>query len=346
MASEPSKKKSKKAEKASKSEKPMTFARMASEHAKQQKAFEKRKPKPTPKANAVIKNPELEGDDLSQEERFAVVLGIAQRIYEHDEAELFERYHMHFAKWRANAQPFDVKVASGLIFPEVDEGNLDNLGRVYAILPFIFVNDSEVAYEAAKMVCIHHPVVGKDRLFGPRLVLESVVGRYEADGEPSDEVEADTKACSVASAIAAVMSCGDKRLTPLLEDAWKKLPPSARLHLSLYQDSIPTEIEAEFWLKRAAEAKPGSADFKLAIEHLILMADGKSRTFALFADFLTQNEFNFGLERGADEIRKTSKVEHDKFLNQHIDLMGRIESSPLNQPFVVRLLEAWGCTEA
>lgn len=334
--------------KKSKSKKPMTFAEAAREGARRRKANEKLLSKPTAKAKAVIADPELGNEGFNQADRRAVVLGLAARIVKKNEGPVYPRYVEHFTSWRDGAGKRELHAVHDEIAGWVDEGYLDHLHRHLAIQPFLYSDDAFIVHETSRLYCIHHPVVGRDRLYGVKDLLGSLVNRAKSLAQlPADQsVLVEPRAEAIAHGLSAVFACGDKRVLPLLETAWPELPPVVRLHLAVVQEEIPTEIEAKFWLRRAAEAKPGSVDYRLAMEHLILMTDEGSRKFALFTMNLSRRVFNFGLERGADETRSITNVEHDKFLNEHADILAHIEASPVNKPLVARLLKAWRCVEA
>lgn len=328
--------------------KPMTFAEMAREGERRRKAGEKLLSKPTAKAKAVIADPELGNAGLTKADRRAVVLGLAARIVKKNEGAIYPRYVEHFTSWRDGAGKRELHAVHDAIAGWVDEGYLDHLHRHLAIQPFLFSDDNFIVHETSRLYCIHHPVVGRDRLYGVKDLLGSLVGRARSVAQlPADQSAlVDPRAEAIAHGLSAILACGDKRVLPLLEAAWPELPSVVRLHLAVVQEEMPTEIEAKFWLRRAAEAEPGSGDFRLAMEHLILMTDESSRNFAIFTANLSRRVFNFGLERGADESRSITNVAHDRFLNDHADILARIEASPANKPLVARLLKAWGCVEA
>ena len=323
---------------------PFSFAAMVKQSQARAKLLATIKPKLSAVAKRVIADPDLEIEDLSQEERLAVVIGLAERIVEEDSEELFERYNQHCREWREGASDLEVEFASSEIFPNVDEGYLDNLNRFLAVIPFLFVNSAETVREAAILICIHHPVVDNDRLFGPKVALNTLTGIYEG-GEPEDEAEAAAKALAVAKGISGVMSCGDNRLLPLLEEAWDQIPKSVRSELAKHVEEVPTELEADFWLNRAALAGAKTPEFAEAIEHLAKMADGTIRN-SIFADHLTRKVFNFGLEKGDDEIRKTTSVQQDDYLSSRTEVIGAIEAVAGKREAFARVVAAWGCTPA
>lgn len=335
------KKKPKKPSKPKKAAKrPLTINDLARKSAKEPAASRR-----TARAQAVVDNPELGTEGFSQKDLRAVLLGLAERVVKGDEGHLVEHYNRHFANWREAASDKEVAEVHDAIGDWVDEGYLDNLHRHLAIFPFFYLDLPHVVHENAWLYVIHHPVVDDDRLYGLRIVLDTSVGRA-AGLAGLTEADADARAEAIAHGISALFLCGDKRILPLMEDAWHKLPWVVRIHLSQCQEEVPTEVEAQFWLNRAAEETPGSPDFKLAIEHLMLMTDPKLRRFPISACYLVRNVFNFGLERGNDETRKTTQVQHDEFLNANAKVLARIESHPANKIFVQRLLKAWNCTEA
>jgi len=88
---------------------------------------------------------------------------------------------------------------------------------------------------AMSLAVLFDPKEG-DVLAGPRFVVRTLLTR-EKDAEHQGD------------ALGGILLLGDKRLLPLLEDAWEKLSDEARLALTRAKSGFVNEGMIEFWLR-------------------------------------------------------------------------------------------------
>jgi hypothetical protein len=88
---------------------------------------------------------------------------------------------------------------------------------------------------AMSLAVLFDPPAG-DVLAGPRFVVKTLLNKEE-DAE------------RLGDALGGILLLGDKRLLPLLEDAWEKLSDDARLALTRAKSGFVNEAVVEFWLR-------------------------------------------------------------------------------------------------
>jgi hypothetical protein len=97
-------------------------------------------------------------------------------------------------------------------------------------------DDPAIRSTAAMSLAVQFPPKNGDDLTGPKFVVNTLLTQ-EKDPERQGD------------ALAGILLLGDKRLLPLLCDAWKKLPDEGRIALSQARSGLVTEAMVEFWLR-------------------------------------------------------------------------------------------------
>jgi hypothetical protein len=111
-------------------------------------------------------------------------------------------------------------------------------GQGHMGLMMFMAGDDEpaiVSTAAMSLAVLFAPKNG-DPLSGPKFVVRTLVNR---------DSDADTQG----AALGGVLLLGDKRLLPLMEDAWAKLSGDARLSLSKAKSGFVYEGMVEFWIR-------------------------------------------------------------------------------------------------
>jgi len=111
-------------------------------------------------------------------------------------------------------------------------------GQGHMGLMMFLVADEDPAIRstaAMSLAVLFDPQEG-DVLAGPRFVVKTLLNQQE-DAERQGD------------ALRGILLLGDKRLLPLLEDAWKKLSDNARLALTRAKSGFVNEGTVEFWVR-------------------------------------------------------------------------------------------------
>ena len=138
---------------------------------------------------------------------------------------------------------------------------------VLALLPVLQrEQDAGVARAAAGAFATLMPAEGGDPLAGPR-ALRALLDHAEPDGVR-------------AGLVAALLALGDRRLEPLLDGAWRLLPPAAASALLALPRPWASLLEAEWLLNWMEDAEP-STFAALAGSLARLAADGDGRVLEL-----------------------------------------------------------------
>ena len=164
-------------------------------------------------------------------------------------------------------------------------------------------------------------IQNEDELAGPRFVTYTLV--YHDGGAPGQ-----------GAALGGVLLLGDKRVMPLLEDAWDELSEEAQLEMTAAKSGFVSEGVIEFWLGRlehgCSEAVFGSAAAAIA----------KMPT-------ITQTPYVFDIERrlpayaGGEPmklLRRTTFADYLEKIRPRLEALASADSEPKVIP---RIFEIW-----
>jgi hypothetical protein len=109
-------------------------------------------------------------------------------------------------------------------------------GHMGLMMFLVADEDPAIRSRAAMSLAVLFDPQEGDVLAGPRFVVRSLLN-HAKDAEHQGD------------ALCGILLLGDKRLLPLLEDAWEKLSDDARLALSRAKSGFVNEGMVEFWLR-------------------------------------------------------------------------------------------------
>lgn len=196
------------------------------------------------------------------------------------------------------------------------------------LMMFLAVEDDPAMCSTAAMnLAVLFDPAGQDELAGPRFVVNSLLNRQD-DSELQGR------------AIGGVMLLGDRRLLPLLEDAWVKLDDEARLGLTHAKSGFVTEGVVEFWL-RCLEKGCSDAVFGSAAAAIAKMAATAQVPFVL--DVRRVLPAYKDSANAMQVLRRTSFADYLETIRPRLQALAAKESEPKVVP---KIIEIWEKPEA
>lgn len=229
-----------------------------------------------------------------------------------------------FALYRHAMERLDVSERMHLLteltmLMESQDGN----GHMGLMMFLAAETNPTVRSSAAMNLAALWPVEDGDVLSGPKFVVRSLL---QQDCESEEQ----------GVALGGILLLGDKRLLPLLEDAWQKLSDEARLGLTEAISGFVNEAVVEFWLrcleKGCSESVFGSvvaAIAKMPVIAQVPFVIDAERIFPAYAD--TENPLRV--------IRQSSFRDYLSEIRPRLEALERMESEPKVIPQIYEMWE-------
>jgi hypothetical protein len=173
-------------------------------------------------------------DDLSDEELKQVVL---VKCIEYGVSQDGARIKQLFGLYQYAVERLDLSDRMKLL-NQYSAMTEERKGEGHMGLMMFLVVDSSAAIQstaAMSLAVLYEPEDG-DMLSGPKFVVSSLLNQQSSSSEQGET-------------LCGILLLGDKRLLPILEDAWSKLSDEARLGLTRARSGFVTEGMVEFWLR-------------------------------------------------------------------------------------------------
>jgi hypothetical protein len=177
-----------------------------------------------------------------------------------------------------------------------------------------------VVSSAALSLCVLYDPDGNDPLAGPRFVISTLAQRED---DPT----------SLGAGLGGVLLLGDRRILPLVAEAWDDIPEDAQLEMTKAKSGLVAEAIVEFWLDRleegCSESVFGSAVAAIAktpaISQVPFVVDLK-RTLPAYS----------GTEP-VRILRRTSPADYLEKIRPRLDALLETESEPKVIPEIYKI---------
>jgi hypothetical protein len=232
------------------------------------------------------------------------------------------RIPMLFALYRHAIRRFDVSERAELLtqFSAMTEQQKGQ-GHMGLMMFLVAESNPGIRSSAAMSLAVLYQPDDRDVLSGPRFVVSQLLREDKTEDQ--------------GAALGGVLLLGDKRLLPLLEDAWSKLSDDARLGLTQAKSGNVFEAMVEFWLrcleKGCSESVVGSVVAAIAKMPIV-----------------TQIPFVFDIERvlpvyndSRNPVRLIRRISFSDYLNEirpRLEALEAIESEP---KLIPKIYEIW-----
>lgn len=184
-------------------------------------------------------------------------------------------------------------------------------------------DDPFICSTAAMSLAVLYDPQGGDKLAGPRFVVKTLLNQ-----EKNHKLQG--------QALGGVLLLGDKRLQPLLEDAWLKLSDEARLGLTQAKSGFVHESMVEFWLRclenGCSETVFGSAAAAIAKMPAITQ-------FPFVRDVERVLPVYENSENPIRVLRQTSFADYLEEIRPRLEALERQESDPKVIPIITEIWE-------
>jgi hypothetical protein len=191
------------------------------------------------------------------------------------------------------------------------------------LMMFLAVDDdASICSTAAMSLAVLFDSHDGDELAGPTFVVRTLLSREK---DPRTQ----------GRALGGILLLGDKRLLPLLEDAWSRLSDDSRLELTRAKSGFVSEAMVEFWL-RCLEGGCSEAVFGSVVAAIAKMPVIAQVPFVL--DVQRVMPAYLDSENPMRVLRKRSFGEYLEEILPRLDALEESESDP---KLIPKIYEVW-----
>lgn len=233
------------------------------------------------------------------------------------------RIPMLFALYRHAMECLDVSERTQLLtqFSTMTEEQKGN-GHMGLMMFLAADVDPAICSTAAMSLAVLFDPQDGDELEGPKFVVHTLLNQKK-NGELQGR------------ALGGVLLLGDKRLLPLLEDAWSKLSDDARLGLTRAKSGLVAEGMVEFWL-RCLEKGCSESVFGSVVAAIAKMPAITQPPFVVDLQRVLP-AYKDG-EKPLSVLRKTSFSDYLEEIRPRLEALAAKESEP---KLIPKIYEIW-----
>ncbi len=287
--------------------------------------FKKRKPKTDDRKNlSALGDDESAWGDLDDEELKQV---IAIRFIDYGAKQDTSRIAGLFALYRYAMARLDVTERREILteFSGMIERH-DGLGHMGLMMFLAAETDPGIRSSAALSLSVLFDPAGAGELAGPEFVIRTLLNHEgNAPGQ--------------GAALGGVLLLGDKRINPLLAEAWRQLSEEAQLEMTAAKSGFVTEAIVEFWLDRLEEGCSGS------VFASVVAAIAKMPVISQFP-FVVDVERLLPAYAGGEPLKILRRTTFDEYLEEIRPRLEALEEKESESKVIPRIFWIWKDPEA